>query len=100
MNNTDIHNNTFDDLQRATPINSSEQSLNNITENNKHNIMIYSKLEKLESDIEEIKNILIKNYNPPTMQYQMQPSLFAGHNITFMKNANNNNNNKSKMPLF
>jgi hypothetical protein len=111
MNNNDIHIDNFGDWQRAPQMNSSGPSLNQIDENNRlyinninniNNIMIYSKLEKLESDIEQIKNILMRIYLPQPINYQMQPSLFTGHNIPFMQNINknNNNNNINQLPLF
>ena len=93
MNNNDIHIDNFGDWQRAHQTNSSGPSLNQIDENNRHdinNIMIYSKLEKLESDIEQIKNILMRIYLPQPINYQMQPSLFTGHNIPFMQNMKKN----------
>jgi hypothetical protein len=106
MNNTDINIDNFGDWQRAPQMNSSGPTLNKIDENNRrdiNNIMIYSKLEKLESDIEQIKNMLMRIYLPQPINYQIQPSLFTGHTIPFMKNTknnNNNNNNINQMPLF
>lgn len=120
--NNNINIDAFGDWQRASNINLGAtppqqppppppsstypmHSLNQIAENNRLNIsnsIIYSKLEKIESDIEQIKNILLRIYTPQPINYQMQPSLFSGTNPPFMSNGNNINHsiNNNQRHLF
>lgn len=98
-NNTNILNHPISPPLTPAP------TLNQINEFNRSNIsnqMVYSKLEKLESDIEEIKKLLIKIYVPQPINYQMQPSLFAGTNVPFMNNNQSNyvNNHVNMRPMF
>ena len=115
--NNNINIDAFGDWQHANTTNilnqpthpppsipvSSAPTLNQINEFNRLNIsnqMIYSKLEKLEYDIEEIKKILMKIYVPQPINYQMQPSLFTGTNMPFMNNNQTNYVNNSVRPMF
>ena len=99
MNNKDINIDIFGEWQNANNLPPQySPSLNQIIENNRLNIsnsMLYSKLEKLESDIEQIKNILLRTYIPQSVQYQTPQSLFNGVNVPFINNANTNTNNNN-----
>ena len=100
MNNKDINIDIFGEWQNANNLPPQySPSLNQIIENRM--------LEKLESDIEQIKNILLRTYSPQSVQYQTPQSLFNGVNVPFINNANtntntnnNNNNNNNNNGFF